>query len=353
MTKNTKMEQAKAILQNQFGDDWLNIVQTLGTDNLTHRVGKDLTSFVAYPDRGKGGNSQWRGNCSPKIVADVLKYVLETKQYYGKDISQFTLLDPMSGSGTSKVAADHYGVRSVLYDLNPNAPEGKGNWDALKDDVEDSSDLIFFHPPYHDIIKYSGSVWGNRPNPDDLSQCSSYEEFIEKLNFVIKKLFLSLRKDGRLAVLVGDIRTKGKFYSIADDMMKIGDIESFIVKGQFNCVSDTRHYKKPFIPIVTEYLWLFHKQDVFMIPFAYTRCSVFNALENDANSLTWNHLVRMAIEYSDGTASLSQLYNLLQNHPKTKNNSNWKERIRATIYEHPSEYKKCGEGIYSLQYSVA
>ena len=77
-------------------------------------------------------------------------------------------------------------------------------------------------------------MWGS-PHPDDLSRCNSYDEFIEKLNFVIKKLYMALRKDGRLAVLVGDIRSQGKFYSMQNDMMKIGKYESFIVKAQFNC----------------------------------------------------------------------------------------------------------------------
>ena len=77
-------------------------------------------------------------------------------------------------------------------------------------------------------------MWGS-PHPDDLSRCGSYDEFIEKLNFVIKKLYMALRKDGRLAVLVGDIRSQGKFYSMQNDMMKIGKYESFIVKAQFNC----------------------------------------------------------------------------------------------------------------------
>lgn len=49
----------------------------------------------------------------------------------------------MSGSGTSKAAADRYQVRSLLYDLNPAPAYGKGNWNALKDEVEDSADLIF------------------------------------------------------------------------------------------------------------------------------------------------------------------------------------------------------------------
>ena len=222
------------ILKREFGNEWQNIVQSLGTENLRRRVGKELTSFIAFPERGEGGQSSWRGNCSPKVVEAIVKYVLDSKRYYGKDVSDFTLLDPMSGSGTSKFAADKMGIQSVLYDLNPNAPYGKGGWNALRNDVENSADVIFFHPPYHSIIPYSGNMWGD-PHPDDLSRCSNYKEFIEKLNFVLKKLYVSLRKDGRLAVLVGDMRIGGKFYSMQSDMMKIGAFESFIVKGQFNC----------------------------------------------------------------------------------------------------------------------
>ena len=233
MTNEERMR-AAAILEKEFGPQWLTIVQELGTEDLRSRVGKELTSFMAFPERGEGGKNTWRGNCSPKVVESIAKYVLDTKKYYGKDISNFTLLDPMSGSGTSERAAKNLGIRSVLYDLNPNPACGKGNWNALKDDVGDSADLIFFHPPYGSIITYSGNMWG-KPHPDDLSRCANYKEFIEKLNFVIKKLYMALRKDGRMAILVGDIRSKGVFHSMQNDMMKIGDYESFIVKAQFNC----------------------------------------------------------------------------------------------------------------------
>ena len=82
---------------------------------------------------------------------------------------------------------------------------------------------------------------------------------------------MALRRDGRLAILVGDIRTKGSFYSMQHDLMRVGQMEAFIVKGQYNCVSDTRSYKKPFIPVVTEYLLLFHKQDALV--FSLSRCA--------------------------------------------------------------------------------
>lgn len=262
MISNDELEKARRLLQDTFGDGWQEIAQSLGTENLRCRVGKELTSFMAFPERGSGGSNKWRGNCSPEVVRAITKYVMDCKRYEGKDLSSFTLLDPMSGSGTSKAVADALGIQSVLYDLNPQPPAGKGNWNALKDDVESSADVIFWHPPYHSIIQYSGEMWG-KPHPDDLSRCENWSEFTDKLNEVYKKLFFALRNDGRIAVLVGDIKIKGKFYSMQEDMMKMGAFESFIVKAQYNCASDNRTYRKPFIPIVTEYLLVCKKRQSF------------------------------------------------------------------------------------------
>ena len=349
---NEKLQKAILLLRSEFGDDWQSIAQTLGTENLRHRVGKELTSFMAFPDRGTGGENTWRGNCSPQVVYAIAKYVLDCKRYYGKNVQDFALLDPMSGSGTSKAAADKLGIRSVLYDLNPQPRYGKGNWNALKDEVYDSGDLIFFHPPYHSIIKYSGNMWGT-PHPDDLSRCESYQDFLEKLNYVIKKLYMALRKDGRLAILVGDIRADGHFYSMQQDIMTMGKFESFLVKAQFNCVSDTRTYKKPFVPIVTEYLLVYHKDDIWTIPFSKRVSRALPLNQCNDETLTWHHLIRTTLEQMGGKAKLSDVGDVLQNHPKAQNNKNYRARIRATIYEHADQYVPYGDGVYGLKYEVA
>lgn len=263
-----------------------------------------------------------------------------------------TLLDPMSGSGTSQAAAQSLGVRSLLYDLNPAPACGIGGWDALRDEVDDSADLIFLHPPYHNLIPYSGNMWGT-PHKDDLSRCSSYPEFVEKLNYIVQKLFMALRRDGRLAILVGDIRTKGSFYSMQHDLMRVGQMEAFIVKGQYNCVSDTRSYKKPFIPVVTEYLLLFHKQDALFFPFAVRRETTVDLRKEDIPGLTWHHLIRLTMEELSGRAKLSDLGDRLAAHPKAKKNPHFRDRIRATAYEHPGQYISCGNGFYALNYAVA
>lgn len=142
-----EQDRAVQILEKEFGPRWKQIVQELGTKELRQRVGKELTSFMAFPERGSGGNNKWRGNCSPEVVRAILRYVLECKHYYGKQTQDFTLLDPMSGSGTSQAAAQSLGVRSLLYDLNPAPACGIGGWDALRDEVDDSADLIFLHRP--------------------------------------------------------------------------------------------------------------------------------------------------------------------------------------------------------------
>lgn len=348
---DSQVQLAARLLEDEFGADWRNIAGMLGTESLRKRVGKDLTSFMAFPNRGLGGDNKWRGNCSPEVVAAILRYVLDCKHYEGKDTSQFTLLDPMSGSGTSKAAADQYQVRALLYDLNPAPAVGTGNWNALKDEVNDSADLIFFHPPYHSMIQYSGNMWGS-PHPDDLSRCQNYEEFLEKLNFCIHKFFLSLRKDGRLAVLVGDIRSQGHFYSMQHDVMRMGSFESFLVKGQFNCASDTRRYQKPFIPVVTEYMLLLKKADPLMILFNQRQEGQYSIIDTDTTVLTWHHLVRMTMESMGGTAVLSDLYGLLKKHPKAAANPHYQERIRATIYEHRDQYIPVSRGCFRLTYAV-
>lgn len=205
--------------------------------------------FGGYPERVQGLADAIYGGATIEIEDGKDTYSLKTlTRQYRRELShdgvyaEATLLDPMSGSGTSQAAAQSLGVRSLLYDLNPAPACGIGGWDALRDEVDDSADLIFLHPPYHNLIPYSGNMWGT-PHKDDLSRCSSYPEFVEKLNYIVQKLFMALRRDGRLAILVGDIRTKGSFYSMQHDLMRVGQMEAFIVKGQYNCVSDTRSYQ--------------------------------------------------------------------------------------------------------------
>ena len=68
---------------------------------------RPLTSIVSYPERGAGGNNRYRGNCSPKLIEDLIGF------FRPKEICDY-----MCGSGTAKAAADKLGIKSQLYDLH-------------------------------------------------------------------------------------------------------------------------------------------------------------------------------------------------------------------------------------------
>lgn len=79
--QESDLQRASKILRTEFGSDWKQIVQTLGTRELTHCVGQDLTSFMAFPERAEGGSNQWRGNCSPQVVAKLIQFVKKCRRY--------------------------------------------------------------------------------------------------------------------------------------------------------------------------------------------------------------------------------------------------------------------------------
>jgi hypothetical protein len=66
--------------------------------------------------------------------------------------------------------------------------------------------MVWFHPPYWDIIRYSD-------NQRDLSNSATLEEFEHKLNRSVERLFEVLKLGGILAILIGDKRKDGTYYA--------------------------------------------------------------------------------------------------------------------------------------------
>jgi len=203
-----------------------------------------LTSILSYSNRGKWGRADYPGNCSGYVIKELLEH-FKPKQF----------VEVFAGGGTGRDVAQELGYKdSIHLDLNPIW----GGWNALLDEVPVNSDFIFSHPPYYNIILYSGSIWGDK-SVDDLSRATSYRDFIYKLDFVNEKLYDSLSPGGRLAILIGDFRRKGVYYSILKDMKYPGKLEAHLIKMQHNCNSFRKEYRGCFIPIVHEHLLIFQK----------------------------------------------------------------------------------------------
>lgn len=267
-------------------------------------------SIMSYPNRGKWGNAKYRGNCSGHVIKDLID-TFHPKKF----------VEVFSGGGTGQDVCRDEGMTNDLHlDLS-------NGWDALKDEIPQSADMIFSHPPYWDIIDYN-RVRG-QSDPDDLSNNMSYDEFIEKLDRVNEKIYNALVVGGRHAFLVGDVRKQGHYYSIIKDMTWFGDLEEHLIKEQFNTVSSHYQYNGRFIPIAHEHLLIFRKSQIWQMAIKYTKDFVRD-LRKMVN-VTWQTLIESAVQALGGRATLKQLYEALNGCQKASHNQNWQAKIRQTV----------------------
>ncbi len=206
-----------------------------------------LGSVVSYPSRCRvWGDASYRGNCDGTLFKElVLRY------------RPRRVADPMMGSGTT---------RDVITGLNRHAGTNIEYWgadlragfDLERDPLPGPFDFVWVHPPYWDIVRYSN-------NPRDLSATEGWSEFALRLSGCLLRCVAALAPGGHLAVLVGDIRKRGAYYSMQSELLRhrgaFGELRSILIKVQHNCTSDGRDYRwGNTIPIRHEYCLVFEKE---------------------------------------------------------------------------------------------
>lgn len=208
------------------------------------------SSILSFPDRGADGSHRYPGNCSGKVVEALLRY-----------FSPSFVIDPMEGSGTTGDVCRRLGIAYRGFDLATG-------YDATRTPLSEvlngrRPDFVFLHPPYHDLIRYSGNVWGSRPHPADLSHCPTLAVFEEQLGRALRFSFEALAPGGHLAVLIGDLRRQGRYTCLLPAVLAglpADALLGVLIKAQHNMASDDRSYSGRFIPIRHEYLVLFRRQ---------------------------------------------------------------------------------------------
>ena len=299
---------------------------------------RKLTSIVSYPERGEGGNNRYRGNCSPKLIEDLIGFFKPTE-----------ICDYMCGSGTTKAAADKCGIQSKLYDLH-------SGFDIMNSDIKERPEFIFWHPPYWDIIKYSDVMYkasdvqnryGYDPRKLDLSRIPNWEQFVEAMNYAMMKQFASLEKGGHMAVLMGDIKKRGKLYSMLAEIIKPGTLENIIIKAQHNCFSDNTQYSGSFIPILHEYVMIVRKDTPLLVPVIVAK--EIKADIRDMAGATWRDVVAAVLEECTEAVTLTYLYEQIEPHKKAQNNKHWREKIRQTLQINPNHFHHTDRGMWVLR----
>jgi len=200
-----------------------------------------LKSIVEYEERGPWGDNKFRGNCSGYLLVDLIDY-FEPK----------SVLDPMEGSGTTG---------DVCFDMGDIHYKGLDlvtGFDLVQDNIGEEFDFIFWHPAYWSAIDY------DIDHPNNLSRCKTYKEFLEKLKICMNRLVGSLNPGGHLAILYGDGRHQGKYYSTHSDIISFDLIPLDVVLIKLRERTRERSHlfnygAGKFVPTVHEYVLIFER----------------------------------------------------------------------------------------------
>lgn len=296
-----------------------------------------MKSVVSYPDRGVGGSNKYRGNCSPKLIEDILN------QWNIKYLSDY-----MVGSGTTEDVCQRMAVPGTFLDLNRG-------FDMMSMEIPERAGNIFWHPPYDSIITYSDVMYsaqgvidqfGFDPRTNDLSRCQNWQEFVKKMNYCCLKQFTSMERGGRMFILMGDVKKRGKLYSMLLDIAKSGSVEQIIIKTQHNCWSDRQIYSGKFVPIVHEYLLVLRKDAAMVFPVQLTRNACCDI--RDSVKATWRDIVASIMEDSNGPMPLKAIYQKVEGHKRCALNKDWQAKIRQVLQRYP-DFTAVSRGVWAMQ----
>lgn len=293
-----------------------------------------MKSVMSFPNRGPWGKSNWRGNTSGYVIKEMIEH-----------FNPKLFVDACEGSGTSGDVCRDMGIDYVGLDLY------KGQ-DFTKDDILTQlprpADIVFTHPPYHDMITYSGQVYTGEQE-GDTSRCVSPEEFIAKSQVMLMNQREATRDGGIYATLIGDHRGgtlgRGNFRSYQADfiqMMPKDELLSVTIKLQHNCLSDNRQYSGNFVPIMHEYLLLWKKSAKSLFAVSFDIASEMTKRV----ATTWRNAIRMVMMKLK-EAKLQDIYSEVEKVAGNliANNPNYKAKIRQTLQKH---FNNVERGVWAI-----
>lgn len=263
-------------------------------------------------------------------MQDVIQFGIENTKSRPE---QFLFCDANEGSGTSRDVAKQIGCQYVGLDLM------NGN-DFTRDSILTSlprpAEMVFTHPPYAEMVIYSGEQWGDKTLENDLSNPKlSKEAFLEMSQVMLMNQRDAARDGGLYATLIGDMRKSGKFWSFQADyqmMMPKSELISVAIKMQHNCVSNGRSYGGSFIPIMHEYLLVWKKAPKSLFAIGYeTAKDIQHKI-----AMTWRSVIRIALMKLGGQATLSRIYEEVASvaGDLMAKNSHWQAKVRQQLQVH-------------------
>lgn len=292
-------------------------------------------SIMSFPERGHWGNSSWRGNCSGHVYQELFTR-----------IQPKVFIDPMMGSGTSIDVAKEMNIEAYGLDLHQG-------FNAIRDSIlkatGKAADLCVSHPPYGGMILYSGNVWGEA-HPDDLSRCTSDEDFHEKMQLVLLNQRDATVPGGFYGTIIGDWRRNGVYTSYQAECiarMPKDELAAVIIKAQHNCQSDQKSYGRMKLPfILHEYVLLWKKKELpVLVMLGELAKQQYARLQ-----ATWKNVVKAIMVQLGGSAPLEAIYDAVAKAAPEKMaaNDNWRAKVRQTLNQNPTMFVPVERGVWSI-----
>src|SRR5215475_9136870 len=208
-------------------------------------------SLWLIPERDRSGThmADYHGNFVPQIPYQAMRRFTKKGD---------VLLDAFLGSGTSLIECRRLGRHGVGIELKPELAQqaseriaGQGNpyeittqvvtgdssdleaapsliAGALKSIGRETVQLAILHPPYHSIIKFSD-------REDDLSNCPTVEQFLQRFGQVVDVVDRFLEKERYLVLVIGDMYADSEWiplgFNCLQEVMNRGySLKSLVVK---------------------------------------------------------------------------------------------------------------------------
>lgn len=206
-----------------------------------------LTSIHSVRGRGPYGDRTYRGNCGGDLIKDLLNY-----------FQPDNVLDPMSGSGTCRDVCSELDIPCHSFDLRQGADAADpANYRNLE-----RFDFVWMHPPYWRMIRYND-------DPRCLSSAATLEEFLDRLQRVIRNARRVLTEQGKIAILIGGYSDRWRYLPLPHLTLQRAIAEGLwpacteIIRFQHGNTSSHKAYRSSFIPGLHDVCLVLERDDDF------------------------------------------------------------------------------------------
>lgn len=211
-------------------------------------ISTDSLWIIDKRDSSGNHKGDYHGNFVPQIPSQLLKRYTKKNDW---------VLDAFLGSGTTLIECQKQSRNGIGIELDPNilsvarervlTEKGNSsfefiNGDSSSVDLEpylkkhniDKVQMVIYHPPYWDIIKFN-DIKGN------LSNASSLNEFLDMFSKVVDNTAKYLEKNRYIGIVIGDIYKNSEWIPLNTYinllMLKKGfKLKSMVVKN----ISETK-----------------------------------------------------------------------------------------------------------------